>query len=135
MTDGLPRLTVARLAAAAGLTLLTSPASGERLLTGAYAADRMSDIISHADGDRLILTNLDGGQLLRAARLMEAPALCMVEGATVRPEILEEAEGAGVALLVSPYGLFETCGMVWAAFCGITALPDDGAVARGGTAP
>ncbi len=80
-----------------------------------YAGDRMSDLIEHTSQHTLLVTNLTSPQLVRMAELMDAPALCFVEGADPEAELAEAAARAGTVLMVSRYDLFETCGRLYAA--------------------
>lgn len=79
-----------------------------------YAGDKMSDLLEHATSNTLIVTNLINTQLLRVGELMDLPGICLVDGAEPGTEILEAAAGTETALIVSPFGLFETCGRLYA---------------------
>jgi len=41
------------------------------------------------------------------------PAICLLSGALPPSELVEAAERQGTALLVSPVGMFETCGRLY----------------------
>jgi hypothetical protein len=78
----------------------------------AYAGDEISKILAASTARTLIVTNLAGPQVLRAAELMDAPAVCFAGGCVPDEEAVRSARKNGTALLVSPCGLFETCGRV-----------------------
>jgi hypothetical protein len=78
-----------------------------------YAGDRVSDLLDHASGSTLLVSNLTSGQLIRIAELMEVPGICLVNGHQPPEEDLKVMAKHGVAVLVSPAGLFETCGRLY----------------------
>jgi hypothetical protein len=81
--------------------------SGDTELASIYAADTMSDLIAHAAPDTLLVTSLCNNQLIRVAELMDVPGICL----SCQPgaELLAHARAAGTAILVSRFGLEETC--------------------------
>ena len=82
-------------------------------IAAVYAGDKMSDLLEHAGSRTLIVTNLANEQLLRVAELMDIPGICLVEGVEPGAELVQAAAATRTALLVSPYGLFETCGRLY----------------------
>lgn len=78
-----------------------------------YAGDRMSDLMGAAGDAVLLITHLASGHLTRVAELMDIPAICVVGGQTPEAAMLAAAREHGTTLLVSPAGLFETCGRVY----------------------
>jgi hypothetical protein len=44
---------------------------------------------------------------------MDVPAICFVNGVSPEPEIVAQADNAGTTLMVSPIGVFETCGLIY----------------------
>lgn len=79
-----------------------------------YAGDRISDLLNAAGDHALLITNLASRQLLRVAELMDIPGICFVNNQEPDPTLIAAAREHGTALLVSPAGLFETCGRVHA---------------------
>jgi hypothetical protein len=78
-----------------------------------YAGDRVSDLLNHASGSTMLVSNLTSGQLIRIAELMEVAGICLVNGHRPCEEDLRVMSEHGVAVLVSPVGLFETCGRMY----------------------
>lgn len=78
-----------------------------------YAGDRISDLLEQASESTLLVTNLASLQLMRLADVMDVPAVCLLNGAEVDPAIAGLAAERGTALLVSPAGMFETCGRLY----------------------
>ena len=77
-----------------------------------YAGDRVSDLLNEASDRTLLVSNLASVQMLRVAELMDVPGICFVNGVEPEPEVVELARDNGTLLLVSPAGVFETCGLI-----------------------
>ena len=101
------------LAAAIGAKVFTAEQTPPPVVERVYAGDRMSDLVSQARAGTLLVTNLDGSQLLRVTQRMDGPALCFVSGLVPKPEQIAAAAEQGTVLLGSPYGLYETCGRIF----------------------
>jgi hypothetical protein len=82
-------------------------------VTRIYAGDRVSDLLNEASDKTLLITNLANVQMMRVAELMEVPGVCFVEGAEVDQEIVELAQANRTLIMVSPVGVFETCGLIY----------------------
>lgn len=100
------------LAKKIGARILT-PGSGEAEVTRIYAGDRVSDLLNEASDTTLLVTNLANLQMVRVAELMEVPGICFVDGIDPGPDIVELATENGTVLMVSPLGVFETCGLIY----------------------
>ena len=83
-------------------------------VTRVYAGDRVSDLLREASPTTLVVTHLASPQLLRVAELMDLPGICFVRGHRPDAAVAAAATRHGVVLLVSPLGLFETCGRLQA---------------------
>ena len=104
------------LAAAIGARLHSrADSAAEVAACEVYAGDRVSDLMGQAADKRLLVSNLPGRQLIRVAELMDTAGLCLVDGIVPEPDVIATAERHGTVLMVSPYGLFETCGRAFAA--------------------
>jgi len=99
---------VSDLAAQAGMQLVSPAADAGVEVCRAYAADTMSELIAHASSGTLLVTHLDNAQLARVAELMDAPAICLVDGAQPGHELLDAARRAGTAVMVSGLGMADT---------------------------
>jgi hypothetical protein len=93
--------------------VLTAALGSGRAIERVYAGDRMSDLLNHASPATLVVTNLATSQLIRAAALMDAAAVCIVNGVAPEPALLAAAKATDTALIVSPFDLFETCGRLY----------------------
>ncbi len=103
---------LADLAAKIGATVLV-PAAAQGPVTQVYAGDRISDLLNHAHDGTLLVSNLPGVQLVRLAELMDLPGLCLVNGVAPDAGIVAAARSHGTGLMVSPAGMFETCGRIY----------------------
>ena len=101
---------IQQLANAIGAQILVADRNPDIDLDQVFAGDRISDLLNAAADHQLLVTNLASGQLLRMTDLMEIPALCLVGGQMPDNMVLEVARDQNMALMVSPEGLFETCG-------------------------
>jgi len=110
-------MTIGDLAKCIEARLLTEPHTGHVPIHYAYAGDRVSDLLNAVSDGTLLVTNLGNASLRRVIELMDAPAVCLLNG--VEPEDdLMAAAAHGAAVIVSPYGMFETCGRLFAALRG-----------------
>ena len=91
----------------------TSATPATALVERVYAGDRISDLLNHASETTLLVSNLAGAQLIRLADLMDVPAICLVGGLQPDAEFVSAAESHGMVVMVSPVGMFETCGRIY----------------------
>jgi hypothetical protein len=102
------QMKVAELAEHAGIQLVSPEKHAGTLVSQVYAANTMSDLIAHASSGTILVTHLDNPQLARVAELMDAPAVCLVDGAQPGRELLDAARRAGTAVMVSGLGMADT---------------------------
>jgi len=93
--------------------ILTDSAPAARPVEHVYAGDRISDLLSHASDTTLLVSNLSGAPLIRLADLMDVPAICLVGGQRPEAEFVAAAQSHGTVVMVSPAGMFETCGRIY----------------------
>jgi predicted transcriptional regulator len=93
-------------------------------LEAACASDLMSDVLVFTKPNMLLVTGLTNPQAIRTADMAEAPAVLFVRGKYPPPETLALAEKMGIAVMLSPYTMFETAGLLFkAGLKGIGKLP------------
>jgi len=93
--------------------ILTGVAARDAEIETVYAGDRISDLLSQGREGTLLVTNLTGVHLLRVAELMDVPALCLLGDVFPEAELTQAAKSRGTVLLVSRFGMFETCGRLY----------------------
>jgi hypothetical protein len=101
------------LAAHIGARVVTPGEPGGTEVTKIYAGDRVSDLLNEASDKTLLVSNLASVQMLRVAELMDVPGICFVNGVEPDDEVTALARDNGTLLLVSPAGVFETCGLIY----------------------
>jgi hypothetical protein len=105
---------LAYLADKIGAQVLTNRDIAARVeIERAYAGDAMSNLLSEGSQTTLLVTNLSNAMLPRVAQLVDAAGLCLLNGLRAEPEIVRAAEKRGIVLMVSPVGMFETCGRLY----------------------
>jgi redox-sensing transcriptional repressor len=106
------------LAQKIGARVLTPGVGDAAEVTRIYAGDRVSDLLNEASDKTLLVTNLANLQMVRVAELMEVPGICFVDGVDPGQEVIELSVENGTMLMVSPAGVFETCGMIYQLLAG-----------------
>jgi redox-sensing transcriptional repressor len=106
------------LAANIGANVVTPGKPGGTTVAKVYAGDRVSDLLNEASDKTLLVSNLASLQMLRVAELMDVPGICFVNGVEPDTEMIRLAEDNDTLLMVSPAGVFETCGLIYRALDG-----------------
>ena len=91
----------------AGIDLL------EREISMACGSDLMSDVLSFAKPNSLLLTGLTNPQVVRTAEMADLQAICFVRGKKPDQDTIEMAETKDIPLLVTPIPMFESCGRLY----------------------
>jgi len=78
------------------------------------AADLMSDVLSFAKANAVLLTGLTNSQVIRTAEMADVVAVVFVRGKLPPADTLRLAEERGMPLVVSDYSMFEACGRLFA---------------------
>jgi hypothetical protein len=73
-----------------------------------YVSDRISDLLSYASDETLLVTGLVNAHLARVAELMDAPGICLLDGLAPDAPLLEAALRRGIVLMISESGREET---------------------------
>ena len=102
-----------QLAEHIGARVITPGEPGGTEVTKIYAGDRVSDLLNEASDKTLLVSNLASLQMLRVAELMDVPGICFVNGVEPDDDVVGLARDNGTLLLVSPAGVFETCGLIY----------------------
>lgn len=92
-------------------TIIPAP-SLEAALSGAFAADLMSDVLAFAREDSLLVTGLNSDQTIRTAAIKHLIAVVLIQGKQVTPDMIEAAREQGVGLYQTPLSKYETCGLL-----------------------
>jgi len=106
--------------------LYNSSADLDREIKGGCGADLMSDVLASIQPEAVLLTGLCNPQVVRTAVMADVAAIILVRGKTPPPETINLAEEEGIALISSPFGMFELCGRLYAAGLASLERPVDG---------
>lgn len=106
-------LSLEQLAERIGARIVVAGTQGGTNVTKIYAGDRVSDLLHEASQKTLLVTKLANLQMVRVAELIDVPGICFVDDIDPTQEILELAQDNGTLLMVSPLGIFETCGLIF----------------------
>jgi predicted transcriptional regulator len=106
--------------------LLNSSADLEREVKGGCGADLMSDVLASIQPEAVLLTGLCNPQVVRTAVMADVAAIILVRGKTPPPETLSLAIEENIALISSPFGMFELCGRLYGAGLKSLERPVDG---------
>ncbi len=99
-------MTPENIAASIEASLLTP---GTEAITRAYGGDRMSDLLSEVTHGTLLVTNLSHALLAGPVALMDGAGICLLNGIKPEPALVEAVADHGMALMVSPHDMSETC--------------------------
>jgi hypothetical protein len=92
--------------------ILVSPMRDITLTCG-FAADLMSDILALGEPQMLMITGLVNPQAIRTAEMSDMPVILFVRGKRPPESMLKLAESLGIGLVLSPYTMYETCGLLY----------------------
>ena len=95
--------------------LLNSSANLTREVKGGCGADLMSDVLSSIQPEAVLLTGLCNPQVVRTAQMADVAAIILVRGKVPPQETIDLAESERIALITSPFGMFELCGRLYQA--------------------
>ena len=95
--------------------LLTNNGSENREIGGAMGADLMSDVLSSIKPEAALLTGLCNPQVVRTAQIADIRAIVFVRGKNPAKETLAIANEENIPLITTACGLYEACGILYAA--------------------
>jgi hypothetical protein len=95
--------------------LLNPDANLTREVKGGCGADLMSDVLASIQPEAVLLTGLCNPQVIRTAQMADVAAIILVRGKVPPQETINLAKEEKIALISSPFGMFELCGRLFAA--------------------
>jgi len=81
----------------------------------AFAADLMSDVLVLAEPQILMITGMVNAQTIRTAEMADIPVILFVRGKRPPDDMLVLAREIGIGIAFSPYTMYETSGLLYAA--------------------
>ncbi len=82
-------------------------------LQSAFASDLMSDVLTVADSEILLITGLANIQTIRTSEMSDISHILLVRNKKATVEMLSLAIENGIALIESPYSMFRVCGILF----------------------
>ncbi len=76
--------------------------------------DMMSDVLAFDSGRGLLLTGLVNPQVIRTSMMLDMSCVIFVRGKRPSCEMIKLAEENHIVLLATEYGMFESCGILYA---------------------
>jgi len=76
-------------------------------------ADLMSDVLSFAKENTLLLTGLTNIQVIRTAEISDVVGIVFVRGKRPGLELIELAHLKNIPLLVTQHSMYESCGRLY----------------------
>lgn len=95
--------------------LINKDADLAREVKGGCGADLMSDVLASIQPEAVLLTGLCNPQVVRTAQMADVAAIILVRGKIPPQETIDLAESERIALISSPFGMFELCGRLYQA--------------------
>ena len=95
--------------------VLTDASLNGREVAGAMGADLMSDVLASIQPEAALLTGLCNPQVVRTAQIADIRAIVFVRGKNPAQETIHLANEEDIPLITTRYGLFEACGLLYAA--------------------
>lgn len=90
--------------------LINKGADLTRQIKGGCGADLMSDVLASIQPEAVLLTGLCNPQVVRTAQMADVSAIVFVRGKMPPKETIALATEERIALITSPFGMFELCG-------------------------
>lgn len=81
----------------------------------AFASDLMSDVLTIDEHDPVLITGLSNLQTIRTAEMADIRVIILARGKKASTEMISLADESGIILLETPYSVFKTSGLLFAA--------------------
>lgn len=95
--------------------LLNPSANLNREIKGGCGADLMSDVLASIQPEAVLLTGLCNPQVIRTSMMADVAAIIIVRGKNIPKETIDLAKEEDIALISSPFGMFELAGRLYKA--------------------
>lgn len=101
------------LVAELGLAVLSPGENPDRVITGGYTSDLLSDVMGNIEEGMIWITLQIHRNTIAVASLKEVAAVVLIGGAQPDEDTLEQARSQGVALLTTDMPAFEVSGRIY----------------------
>lgn len=106
-------MTIREVAETLGCDVACSAGGLDKPVVSAFGADLMSDVLTYATENCLLLTGMMNTHVLRTAQILDVPCIMFVRNKRPTQEIIELAEAMGITLLCCRSTLYEACGRLY----------------------
>lgn len=96
-------------------SLVCGKQSLDRTVKLGFASDLMSDVLTLLDDDILLITGLSNIQAIRTAEMSDITQILFVRNKPPTKDMISLAEAQGITLMTTPFSLFRTSGLLYAA--------------------
>lgn len=107
------KLTIADLVKALDLQVLSGGKGLDRLVTGGYVSDLLSDVMGHADAGQLWMTLQTHKNVMAIASLKDLAAILLVNGNQPDEDTARQSELEEIPILGTSLAAFEITGKVY----------------------
>jgi len=95
--------------------IVSRQADMQKVVHCGAAADLMSDVLTFARPDSVLLTGLTNPQVVRTAEMAGIEAIVFVRGKYPPDQTVDLAAEVGIPLLSTRYSMYEACGRLYGA--------------------
>jgi len=100
-----------------------------QVIKTACGCDLMSDVLAFTRPGSVLLTGLTNQQVKRTAEMLDLAAVVIVRNKQPDETMVELARKKGIPILLSPYPLYESCGLLYTK--GLMGCSNESGPARG----
>lgn len=93
--------------------LLTDESKNPTTVTGAFASDLMSDVLSMVKNQNVLITGLCNPQALRTAELLDIDCVILVRGKKPDKDFIAMAQEKNICLIATEKSMYITCGILY----------------------
>jgi predicted transcriptional regulator len=108
-------LTLAQICELLEGTIVCGEQHVDAAVSSACGCDLMSDVLAFTKPGSVLLTGLTNAQVVRTADMLDLKGVVFVRSKKPDESVLEMARQLGLAVILSPYPLYESCGRLYKA--------------------
>lgn len=101
------------IVAALDAKLICGEQNVDKPVASACGADLMSDVLSFAKSDSVLLTGMVNTHVIRTAEMLDVVCIVFVRGKQPLDEVCTLAEQTGIVILTCEQTLYEACGLLY----------------------
>lgn len=107
-------MTIARIAELLQATIETGHELLDTEVKNCCGSDMMSDVLAYVKDQSVLLTGLVNAQVVRTAEMTDMHCIIFVRGKQPDGLLLKLAEERSIAVLCTPFSMYEACGLLYA---------------------